>query len=249
MLPPTSLEIAPEGTGYRLRMRVGQQQRELTDSDCRALLRAAVVVAVAVTLSESSQRPANENARERSANDSFPREREASAVTSASSVELSAALGGGFTVGLLPRIAAAFDLQAKSVWHERLGLALAAHYVARTTEEYPGGRGLTVDAAGAQVSGVYRLNGYLEAQLGGAISRLAGTGIGSGSRSDSAWAAGPNAGVGFLPLRRGVFWAGVLGTLQWNALRPSFEFLNHGPIFTVSRYSFSLFLQVGPRFP
>lgn len=77
---------------------------------------------------------------------------------------------------------------------------------------------------------------------------MAGDGIGPGQRSDHAWAAGPAAELGFLPLQAGHFWPGIAGEVRWNLLRPTFEFLNYGPIFTASRFDSSLFLRLGPRF-
>ena len=71
-LPTTSLEIVPEGSAFRLRMSVGAEQRELEDTDCRQLFRAAVVVAVAVTLSRSAEHPPREASRAATPNTPAP---------------------------------------------------------------------------------------------------------------------------------------------------------------------------------
>lgn len=251
-MPPIALDIAAEGSAYHLRMSVGTKERELRDVDCRELFRAAVVVAVAVTLSESAERPGSEARRGATPKPSVPVTEERSASAAApgpSNVELSFALGGGLYAGLLPKVAPVFELQAKSLFDERLGFALSARYLAsRSQPDDALGRGLTVDAVGGQLTGRYRLSGYWEAALGGAAYRLAGTGRGLGNRSDTAWAAGPTAGLCFLPLHRTRIWVGLVGEAQWNLLRPRFEFLNYGPIFTASRFNFSMFFQVGPRF-
>lgn len=249
-LPPTSVEIVAEGAQYHLRMSVGAERRELRDADCGELFRAAVVVAVAVTLSESAARPnsgaeatAGADVPASGSNAGGPR-------TGPSDLELSAALGGGLMVGLLPKLAPAFELQGRALFAERFGFALAARYIARTAQEADAdGRAVAANAVGGLLSGLYRPSGYFEAGLGGSVYRLAGTGSGPGNRSDAAWAAGPHAGLRFLPLQRSPIWLGLGGELQWNALRPRFEFLNHGQIFISSRFNFSLFLQVGPRFP
>lgn len=52
---------------------------------------------------------------------------------------------------------------------------------------------------------------------------MAGDGIGPGQRSDHAWAAGPAAELGFLPLQAGHFWPGIAGEVRWNLLRPTFR--------------------------
>lgn len=250
-MPSIALEIVPEDSGYRLRMSVGAKERELRDVDCRGLFRAAVVVAVTVTLSESAERPSAEARRETVSTPANPEPVAPAATASgappASNVELSFALGGGFHVGLLPKVAPLFELQAKSLFYDRVGLALAARYLARRTHDQ-GERGVTVDALGGQLTGRYRLSGYWEAALGGSVYRLAGTGQGLGQRSDSAWAAGPTVGLCFLPLPRSRIWIALAGEAGWNALRPRFEFENYGPIFTASRSNFALFLQVGPSF-
>jgi hypothetical protein len=251
-LPPTSVEIVAEGTGYHLRMSVGAERRELRDADCSELFRAAVVVAVAVTLSESAARPSPRARGEATATADVP-ESSSNADrrrTGPSDLELSAALGAGLMVGLLPKLAPAFELQGSALFAQRFGFALAARYIARTAQEADAdGRAVSANAVGGLLSGLYRPNGYWETALGGSVYRLSGTGSGPGNRSDTAWAAGPHAGLRFLPLQGSRIWLGLGGELQWNALRPRFEFLNHGQIFVASRFDFSLFLQVGPRFP
>lgn len=251
-LPPTSVEIVAEGAQYHLDMSVGAERRELRDADCVELFRAAVVVAVAVTLSESAARP-NPAARDEATATSGPPEPSGNAdssQTGPSDLELSAALGAGLTVGLLPKLAPAFELQGRALFAERFGFALAGRYIARTEQEADAeGRAVSAHAIGGLLSGLYQPSDYWEAGLGGSVYRLAGTGSGAGNRSDTAWAAGPHAGLRFIPLPRSRIWIGLGGGLHWNALRPRFEFLNHGQIFISSRFNFSLFLQVGPRFP
>jgi len=243
-LPDTSLEIVPEGGLYRLRMSVGSEQRELEDADCRQLFRAAVVVAVAVTLSQS-ERPPSETRRAPAPSASAPKAEE----RRASNLEVALALGGAMNLGLLPEMALALDLQGKSVFYDRFGVALSARYLfPRSAEKDAQGRGLTASAAGAQLLAVYRPLAYMEAGLGGSVYRLSGEGEGVGQRSDTAWGGGPNAALSFLPLPSGPLWLGLGTELQWNVIRPTFEFASHGPIFTSSRFDFSVFLRLGPRF-
>lgn len=55
LLEALSVKIAPRGAEYELDVRLGTSRRQIVDQDCRALLRAAIVVAVA--LWESPKRP------------------------------------------------------------------------------------------------------------------------------------------------------------------------------------------------
>jgi hypothetical protein len=247
-LPDTSLEIVPEGAVYRLRMSVGGEQRELEDADCRQLFRAAVVVAVAVTLSQR-ERPPSETRRAPAPTAPTPKAEDPAPPRRASNLEVALALGGGFNLGLLPEIALALELQGKSVFYDRFGVALSARYLfPRSAEKDSQGRGLTASAAGAQLLGVYRPLAYMEAGLGGSVYRLSGEGEGVGQRSDTAWGGGPNMALSFLPLPSGPLWLALGTELQWNVIRPTFEFASHGPIFTSSRFDFSVFLRLGPRF-
>jgi hypothetical protein len=149
---------------------------------------------------------------------------------------------------LLPNAKLALELEGKLLWRSGWGFALAARYVTESTRTDSDGRGLIVHAAGGQSSALYRINPYWEASLGAALYRLAGTGVGPGAREGSAWAAGPSAGVAFVPFQHERIWLALAGELHWNAYRPTFEFENHGPIFSPSLFDVSIFIRVGPRF-
>lgn len=241
-MPNVSLEIVPDGSVYVLRVNVGGEVRELRDVDCRELFRAAVVVTVAITLSHDAPRP------HRAAPSPETPKPAAPESTRDSNLELRAALGAGLNAGLLPGAALELELLGQALWFQRFGVSLAARYLARRTMQDDAGRGLVVDAAGGQALGHYRLSPRWEGGLGGSAYRLAGDGIGPGHRSDHAWAAGPSVEACFLPVQTRLFWLGIVGDARWHVLRPTFEFRNYGPIFTASRFDFSIFLRVGPRF-
>src|SRR5262245_44392588 len=61
VLPATVVHIDREADAYHLSMWVGREQRDLRDADCRALFRAAIVIAVALTepLAPPAERPLN----------------------------------------------------------------------------------------------------------------------------------------------------------------------------------------------
>jgi hypothetical protein len=264
--PRTTLRIAPEGAGYRLDMRVGSEHRQFVDADCLALFRAAIVVTSAITLSENGERavrapsppPVPGEPREpREGRE--PREvgpagregtagRERTARHDGTALEFDVGLGAGLDLGLEPQAAPAFELLGKASLR-RVGVAASLRYLAPRSQRDASGRGVTVQAVGAQLLGVYRAPGALEFGLGAAAYQLFGTGLGSGARDGSAWAWGPALSLGFLPVRTRWFWFGLAGELRWNLVRPRFEFLNYGEIFSASALSGGIFLQIGPRFP
>lgn len=250
-MPQVALEIAQESAGYALRMNVNGEARELHDLECRELFRAAVVVTVALTLSHGPPRPRARNvkpvagepvseqhsARLTERDDLAPR-----------NVDVRVAAAAGLDSGLLPGAAIGLEVFGAASFRERIGASLAARYLARRSQQDAAGRGLVVDAFGGQALGRYRLNSRWEAGLGAALYRLDAEGLGPGRRPDHAWAFGPAAEISFEPLQIPVWWLGISAEARWNLLRPTFEFRNYGPIFTASRFDFSLFLRLGPRF-
>jgi hypothetical protein len=69
---------------------------------------------------------------------------------------------------------------------------------------------------------------FWQARLGFAAQRLSGSGVHIASTQDSSvWAAGPTLGLGWYPVQRGAFWAGLGAEGQLNAIRGHFEILNY----------------------
>jgi hypothetical protein len=248
---PTVVAIERTGDGYLLRMRVGDELRELRDHDCRELFRAAVVVAVATAMSQS--RPAAEP--ERGAAPRAPvkkePEREAPAGRgdrAASRLTASLAIGGGAHSGHSPKLVPLVELEAK-VSASDFGGALGVRYLAPGSTLDDAGRGVEVEGVGVQLAGLYAPFPLFEARLGVGAFRLSGTGLGSpGDRSDTAWSGGPIAGVSLVPLRRGRVWVAAALEGEWHLVRPAFQILNYGEVFRVSRFGGSALARLGVRF-
>jgi hypothetical protein len=246
---PTVVAIERTGDGYLLRMRVGEEVRELRDLDCRELFRAAVVVAVATAMSQP--RPSGRPKRGATPKpDPAEPERAATADRDRAGSRLtgSLAIGVGAHSGHSPDLVPLVELEAK-LSASQFGGALGLRYLAPGSTLDGAGRGVEIEGAGLQLSGLYAPTPLFEARLGVGAFRLSGSGLGSpGDRSDSAWSGGPIAGVSVFPLRRGRVW--VAGALEgeWHLVRPAFQILNYGEVFRVSRFGGSALARLGIRF-
>ena len=247
---PTVVAIERTGDGYLLRMRVGDELRELRDFDCRELFRAAVVVAVSTAMSQAQpsgqskrvarpQPAAKEPQREAPAD---CRDRVPSRLTG------SLAVGGGAHSGHSPKLVPLVELEAKLSVSD-FGGALGLRYLAPGSTLDDAGRGVEIEGVGVQLSGLYAPFPLFEARLGVGAFRLWGTGLGTpGDRSDSAWSGGPIAGVSVVPLRRGRVWMAAALEGEWHVLRPAFQILNYGEVFQVSSFGGSALARFGVRF-
>jgi hypothetical protein len=246
---PTVVAIERAGDGYLLRMRVGNELRELRDHDCRELFRAAVVVAVATAMSQSRpagqpKRAAPEPAAKEPARE-LPTERGDRAP---SPLTGSLAIGGGAHSGHSPKLVPLVELEAK-VSASHFGGALGLRYLAPGSTLDDAGRGVEIEGIGVQLAGLYAPLPLIEARLGVGAFRLSGSGLGSpGDRSDTAWSGGPIAGVSVLPLRRGRVWVAAALEGEWHVLRPAFQILNYGEVFRVSKFGGSALARLGVRF-
>jgi hypothetical protein len=247
---PTAVAIERTGDGYLLRMRVGEELRELRDLDCRELFRAAVVVAVATAMSQP--RPKGRPKRgEAPKPDPTEPERAAPADRhdrAPSRLSGSLAIGGGAHSGHSPKLVPMVELEAKFSASD-FGAALGVRYIAPGSTLDDAGRGVEIEGVGLQLSGLYAPLPLLEARLGVGAFRLSGAGLGSpGDRSDSAWSGGPIAGLSVLPLRRGRVWVAAALEGEWHVVRPAFQILNYGEVFQVSRFGGSALARLGIRF-
>lgn len=248
-LQPLDVHIHAEAAAYTLRMRVGNEQRELHDSDCRALFRAAVVITAAITLSETRERrsaPAAPSGTRSNEVQTAPVMAQRQTAQSPRELEIALGLEGGVNFGLLPEPARQLGLLAK-VRRKQLGLELSARYLGPADRQESSGRGVSVQGVNAELAALYRLS-VLELSLAGTGALLFGSGYGEGRRSDFAWAFGPAASLMAIPFENSFMWVGVGGSLYWNLLNPQFEILNYGQIFSSSTVTGSLFLRIGPRF-
>jgi hypothetical protein len=108
---------------------------------------------------------------------------------------------------------------------------------------------------GASISGIFRPSRLWEARLGFAAQQLSGEGTGSivQPHGDSAWAAGPTLGLGFVPIHQGPFWAGLEAEGQLNLARGRFEILHYSQdvanpaheIYVVPGLAGSAFVRLG----
>lgn len=252
-LPNIGLVIEPEGSAYLLRMRVGDEYRELRDADCRELFRAAVVVAVSSALSDGSateRKPAAASA-------PAAQPGSAPAVAARPSEEPSAplrrvaasiSLGGGVHAGQSPELVPSLDLEAKlSV--RAFGVGLGLRYLAPASARNADGRGVEVSGVGAALYALYAPTDSLETRLGFGAFRLTGAGFGSpDERSDVAWSAGPSLGIQFFPLRRQRFSASLGLEGEWHVVRARFQILNYGEVFRVAPFGVNGLARIGYRF-
>ncbi len=108
-----------------------------------------------------------------------------------------------------------------------------------------------MSAVGCHVAAVLRVSPAWQIHLSGAAYRLFGSGFGPPSiatTSDAVWAAGPEGGVTFIPLRAKEIWLGASAEAHLDVLRPHFEILQHGSVFRVPLFSGAAFLRVGHLF-
>lgn len=199
-----------------LRVELGSQLRELDDTSCSELLRAAVVIAVAMLGGERPAPPTPAPAPRSSAPASrlYPR--------------LGVDAGAGLALGTLPQPVLALELEGKALWRS-FGIASSLRYLTPTDKTTPEGKGVRLQALGISASGIFRPSRLWEARLGFAAQRLAGSGTGPITERgrDVAWAAGPTLGLAFVPLQLGSFWAGAGAEGQLNAVRGRFQILHY----------------------
>ncbi len=237
-LDSTRVTLTPDDAGYRLVVEVGSERRELHDPNCRELMRAAVVIAIALLEPQREQpkqaEPVVVAARPRE--DRTPQ---------ASPLRVALAGGAGLHVGSLPNPTLLLDLDAQLLW-ARWGIAGGFRYLLPSSEHDARGRGARVGGVGGYVAGSYQPWSRLQGRLGFAAYRLSGAGLGSLERSsDAAWEVGPTLGAAFIPFRWQPFWTSVGAEGQLNLVRPVFKIDNYGEVFRVPWGSGSFFLRAG----
>jgi hypothetical protein len=217
---PVSVDITRVTSGYRLRVQVDDDIRELDDPSCAALFRAAVVVAVAMLMHDRS-----------APTSPVPSPPAAPPVPSPKpSVFPRFTLGAGVGVALrtLPHPVLALELETKLQWR-LLGVSANVRYLAPTEKVDAQDKRVSLEAFGAGVTGFFRPSRSWEARLGFAAQRLSGKGAGSitQSHADTVWVAGPTLGLGFIPFQSPRAWAGLGAEAQLNAVRGSFQILHY----------------------
>ena len=244
----TRVTLTPELGGYHLLVEAGQQRRELHDPSCQELLRAAIVIALALLEPKREQAtpPAPEPLPPAAAPPaSTPVKPE---ISSHSHVRFGLVAGAGVHAGTLPQATLLLDLEAELKW-TRFGAAAGFRYLLPNSTRDENGRGARIGAVGATVTGLFEPWRWAQLRLGIATYRLSGTGLGSSAdRDGSAWELSPTLGATFVPFQRPPFWTAVGLEGQLNLLRPSFEILHYYEVFQVSPASGSAFARAGVVF-
>jgi len=236
------VSITRAASRFHLRVQIGSELRELDDPSCSELFRASVVIAVAMLMHDEQL------------GESPQPTRPVPAPVAREHPVFSIGAGGGVSIGTLPKPVLALELESKLLWR-RWGVGASVRYYAPAKHLDALDEGVTLQALGAGITGIFRPSPLWEARLGFAAQRLSGEGAGSVAHptGDSAWAAGPTLGLGFVPVHRGPFWAGLGAEGQLNAVRGRFQILHYSrdvstashEIYAVSWLAGSAFVRLG----
>ena len=240
----TRVTLTPELSGYHLVVEVGDQTRELHDASCQELLRAAVVIALAL-LEPKREEPAS--LAPEPAQPAQPAQPAANARRH-SRAKVALAAGGGVHVGTLPEATLMLELDAQLKW-TRFGVATGFRYLLPQSTVDESGRGARIGAAGAYLAGLFEPWHRVQTRLGIVTYRMSASGLGSTEyRDGSAWELAPTLGATFVPFERPPFWTSVGIEGQLNLIRRSFEILNYREVFQVPLLSGSAFARAGVVF-
>jgi len=260
----TRVTLTPEVSGYQLVVEVGSQRRELHDASCQELLRAAIVItlallepkaeaeaeppALAESASPSAPPSAASPASSAASSESTPRTALGSSASSFARPQVAFGAGGGVHVGTLPRATLLLEFDVQLQWR-RFGGAAGFRYLLPTSTVDENGRGARIGAVGAYLAGVYEPWPRLQTRVGIAAYRFSATGLGTlEPRDGSGWELAPTLGASFTAFARPPFWAGVGVEGQLNLIRPSFEILKYNEVFHVPPLSGSALARAGVVF-
>ncbi len=234
------LRLEPRDERFHLRVQIGNDVRELDDPSCRELMRAAVVVALAMLMRDQPQ-PAVEPAPAPRAEPApapraepapAPRAEPAPAAPPRSARPtyplLAIAAGAGVVAGSLPKPVLGLELESKLLW-QRFGVAFDLRYLSSAEERDAADKGVQIQGFGFGALGVFRPAARWEARLGLSAQRLSGIGRGriAERREDVSWSLGPTLGLGFLVVEARPFWLGLGAEGQFNALTARFQIRNY----------------------
>ena len=251
----TRVTLTPDADGYHLVVEAGSQSRELHDASCQELLRAAVVIALALLEppraadAEQPPPPAPPEAAQPAQPPREPeRARKETNAARAPHPHFALGAGAGVHIGTLPQPTLMLDLDAQLKW-TRFGVAAGFRYLLPNETLDEEGLGVRVRAVGASLAALFEPWQRLQVRVGVATYRLSGTGIGSTQTNDgSAWEVAPTVGAAFVPFQRPPFWTCVGLEGQLNLIRPTFEILSHDEVFQVSPLSGSASAHAGVVF-
>ena len=246
----TRVTLTSEASGYRLVVEAGNQRRELHDASCQELLRAAVVIALALLEPKKEEPmppppepgPALVTALPVAAAPPAP------SGSSHSGPEVALGAGAGLHLGTLPKATLLLQLDVQLKW-TRLGVAAGFRYLLPTSSVDETGRGVRLGAAGAYLAFVFEPWKRIQTRVGAVAYHLSASGLGSlEPRDGTAWELAPTLGASFTPFERGAFWTRVGLEGQLNLIRPSFEIVNYDEVFQVPIASGSALAAAGVVF-
>jgi len=235
-LDATHLALTRELSGYRLNVAVGDERRELYDADCRELLRAAVVIALALLEPPRKDAPLTVPPSALAEPKPAPTPR---------SVRLDLGAEAGVHLGTVPQASLLLGVDA-GLSSGRWGAAAGLRYLAAASIQDARQHGARVSGGGASLAGSFRPWPPLEARLGFILYRLFGTGLGTlAPRDDAAWEAGPTLGVSYRFSEKPPFFLRLGAEGQLNLLRARFEIRDYGRVFATPWVSGSGFVRAG----
>jgi len=240
--------LTPESSGYQLVVEAANQRRELHDANCQELLRAAVVITLALLEPKREQVAPPAAAPAPAPEVPAPPAPAAPKAERGSHPKFGLAAGGGLHVGTLPdpTLLLEFDTQLK--W-TRFGIAAGFRYLLPTTSVDEKDHGARVGAVGAYLAGSFEPWPRLQTRLGVATYLLSATGKGSVESHDgSAWEVAPTLGASFTPFDHPPFWISLGLEGQLNLIRPSFEIRSYDEVFQVPIVSGSALARAGVVF-
>lgn len=253
LLEQAQVLVERDSSGYRLRMLVRGEAREFRDADCSALMRAGVVVVIA--LSEASQRSESPRAATEA---EYQVRTGATATTAATPVSANsehaggarffAGIGAGMNAGLLPRPAVVLELET-GVAGPHWGVVADFRLFPQSATRDSTGHGVSLHALGGQLAATFRPLDTLQLQMGGGAYRLSGSGLGSVlPLTDSAWAIALTSGAAIVPLRRNGFEFGFGAEGAVYVQRPGFEIRGYREVFRSSLIGGSVFFRLAQSF-
>ncbi|HEY0469805.1 MAG TPA: hypothetical protein VGC79_36715, partial [Polyangiaceae bacterium] len=178
----TRVTLTPEASGYHLVVEAGNQRRELRDPSCQELLRAAIVIAIALLDPKRQEATPAEPAPEpEQAAPALPPVTPAPnpPSQSRSRAKFGITAGAGIHVGTLPEATLMLELDTQLKW-TRFGLAAGVRYL--LPQESTGDdseHGARVSAGGAYLAGLYEPWRRVQVRVGVATYRLSARGLGS----------------------------------------------------------------------
>lgn len=237
-----------EDAEYALELEVQGERRTLRDRDCRALFKAALVMAASAVEPSRVQAVAPDT--ERAAVHALPStdEKRASAAQPHLAWRAHVDAGAGIAFGVLPSPAPRFELSA-GIERGAFGALLALQYLMPEEKRAGDGHGVRAWALGARAAATFAPVELLRLGAGVEIDRLRGTGLGSQSPdSDSVWMVAPLVEAALVPLQSGPLRLELGLDAHYAVLRPRFEILGYGTVFQVARFGGSAFARVGWQF-